>query len=243
MGDVADDFYNPYYAAPAVGSTAVYNYSEPVYVESQPVYVESQPVVVQTPAAAPVASPTLPEIPQPEAPADPPAAAEDPKVKEAGALFDGARDAFKSANYSGALQQIDKAIQVLPNDAALHEFRSLVLFAEKKYTEAAGVIYSVLAVGPGWTWDTVKALYNDPKSYEAQLRGLEAFVKANPKDAASRFLLSYHYLVLDQREQAVKLLNEVVAMNPKDKLSEAMAKAISQSLEPAVGDKPKVQGT
>ena len=134
---------------------------------------------------------------------------------------------------------MDQAIKVLPNDAALHEFRALTLFAMKKYKDAAGTLYAVLAVGPGWTWDTVKSLYAKKETYEQQLKDLTAFAQANPKDAAAQFVLAYHCLVLDARDTAVKYLNRVVELNPKDQLAAAMAQAISQSLAPA-DDKPKV---
>src|SRR5262249_43749678 len=160
--------YNPYYEAPPVQSSVVYDYSQPVpvYVEAQPVVVESPPTTVVVQQEVPVASPTLPDAPAPQAPSQPAAEpAIDPKVKEAGAHFDRARDAFKNEKYPDALAAVDQAIQVLPNDAALHEFRALTLFAMKKYKDAAATIYSVLAVGPGWTWDTIRSLYAKQATY------------------------------------------------------------------------------
>ena len=44
-------------------------------------------------------------------------------------LFDQGREAFKTGNYTSALSFTDQALRSLPNDPALHEFRSLVLFA------------------------------------------------------------------------------------------------------------------
>jgi predicted TPR repeat methyltransferase len=62
-------------------------------------------------------------------------------------------------------------------------------------------------------------IYRDVNVYTAQLRGLEQFTKANPADAASRFLLAYHYLVLDHRDAAVKTLRRVLELQPKDELA------------------------
>ena len=68
------------------------------------------------------------------------------------AKFDSARAAFGTGDYAGALQLTDEALKVLQNDATLHEFRALVLFAVGKYDLAAGPLYAVLSVGPGWDW-------------------------------------------------------------------------------------------
>jgi hypothetical protein len=241
MLGASNSFVNPYYVAPVVGSSVVFNYSEPVpvFVDSGPVVVQSPPTTVIVQQDAPVASPVIPS----EAPAAEPAKEQepevDPKVKEAGVQFDVAREAFKNQKLDEALTAVDQAIKILPTDAALHEFRALILFAQKRYQEAAAVLYSVLAVGPGWNWDTVKALYNDPAVYEKQLNALMEFVKQNEKDAASRFVLAYHALVLDELDTAVKLLKKVVELNPKDELAAAMAKAIGESLTPR-DERPKV---
>ena len=42
----------------------------------------------------------------------------------------------------------------MPNDASLHEFRALVLFALGQYEQAAATLYAVLSNGPGWDWTT-----------------------------------------------------------------------------------------
>ena len=72
----------------------------------------------------------------------------------------------------------------MPRDSVVHEFRSLVLFALKKYPEAASAIYAVLSAGPGWDWTTMGSLYPSVGAYTPQLRALEEFVKANPKSVA-----------------------------------------------------------
>ena len=246
----AASFVNPYYVAPAVSTSVVYDYSQPVpiYVDAPSAYPDtidnSTTIFVQQPVQTqdvPIASPVIPDAPQVVA-ADPqpqpPAQPEDPKVKEAGMRFDVARDQFKGGSYADAVASLDKGIKVLPNDTALHEFRALALFAQGKFSEATPVIYSVLAVGPGWSWDTVKSFYADWHTYEQQLNRLKAYVDANPKDAGSRFLLAYHMLVIDDRQQAVNLLNQVTTLNPEDQLAHAMSTAIAQSLTPATPATP-----
>jgi tetratricopeptide (TPR) repeat protein len=108
-------------------------------------------------------------------------------------VFDQARTAFQRGDYRQALALTDKAIQELPTDATLHEFRALCLFALKDYKQAAATLYAVLAAGPGWDWDTMNYLYPDAVTYTAQLRTLEAYHKANPGSAEAGFVLAYHY--------------------------------------------------
>jgi tetratricopeptide (TPR) repeat protein len=153
----------------------------------------------------------------------------DPAAEQAVAIFDEARDAFFRADYATALARVDDAIKQLPSDANLHEFRALTLFAMKKYPEAAETIYAVLAAGPGWNWETVRDLYADPEAYTAQLRALEDYVRRNPNVAASRFLLAYHYLVIDAEDRAIHELERVSQLHPDDQLSAELAKALRQS--------------
>src|SRR5262249_56341432 len=114
--------------------------------------------------------------------------------EEAVAKFDQARAAFLEGNYDQALKLTDEAVAKLPHDAVLHEFRSLVLFALKRYTESAAAIHAVLAVGPGWDAKTLSGLYPDMSTYTAHLRALEAARNQNQRDADLRLLVGYHYL-------------------------------------------------
>ena len=117
---------------------------------------------------------------------------------------------------------------MLPNDATLHEFRALVLFAVGKYDLAAGPLYAVLSVGPGWDWTTMAGLYPSIDVYTAQLRKLEAFVTANPSSTAGRFVLAYHYLTQGHIDDAVAQLKAVVALAPQDTLSAQLVRQFSK---------------
>jgi predicted Zn-dependent protease len=150
--------------------------------------------------------------------------------------MDDARGAFRAGKYDSAQQLIERAIEKLPGDATLHEFRALTLFAQKKYKDASATIYAVLAAGPGWNWETLKSFYDDEQTYKDQLRALEDHSRANPKAAEDHFLLAYEYLVLDSRDTAVKQLEEVVQLLPKDQLSAALLKALK---EPPKDDRPE----
>jgi tetratricopeptide (TPR) repeat protein len=188
-------------------------------------------------AQAPVESP--PQVSQeapPEEPAVEPQSEVPPEVTQD---FEAAREAFKGGEYATSLKMIDAAIKGLPGDATLHEFRALVLFAQKKYKDAAAGIYAVLSVGPGMNWDTMSGLYPNVDTYQQQLRALEAYQRDHPNASDGHFLLAYHYLVMGYTAQAVKQLEYVSKLVPTDKLTPELVKAFTQ--EPDTG-KPKAEG-
>lgn len=138
--------------------------------------------------------------------------------------LDAAVGAFKQNNYDAALDLVNQGIKQQPDDAVLHEFRALVLFAKGDYQQAASTIHSVLAVGPGWDWTTLSGLYSDIGLYTTQLRSLEGFVKQNPQDAAGHFLLGYHYMSDGYPDAASKQLQQVVALVPNDNVAANLLK-------------------
>lgn len=185
-------YYNPYWYPP-VTQTVVYNYSTPIPVATN---VGADPNLAATNNSGP------PPSPQSENPA-----------------FDAARAAFRAGDYRAALASVDTAIAKTPTDSVFHEFRALTLFALQDYKQAAGVIHSLLAVGPGWDWTTMSGLYADPDAYTQQLRALEQFTRANPKAADAHFLLAYHYTTTGHSEAAATQLQQVVKLMPTDKLA------------------------
>jgi tetratricopeptide (TPR) repeat protein len=206
-------YVNPYAAAAPV-------------VVAQPTVIQ-QPVVVQQPVPAQATVSATPPVDysQPLATSTPPPdpAVADPAIQ----TFDAARAAFKSGNYAEALRETDQAIKSLPNDAALHEFRALCLFALKQYDQAAGTLYAVLSAGPGWDWTTLSSLYPGIDTYTAQLRALEDYVGEQPSSASARFVLAYHYLTQGHTEAAVDQLKQVVQLQPSDKLSAQIVAQLS----------------
>jgi tetratricopeptide (TPR) repeat protein len=134
--------------------------------------------------------------------------------------------AFKGGDYATAMRECDQAIELLPGDTNLHEFRALCQFARKKYKDAAGTLYAVLAAGPGWDWATLSSFYPNEEAYTRQLRALEGFARANPKDASAHFVLAYQYLVLNQPAAAIDQLAEVVKLQPNDKVSSGLLDAL-----------------
>lgn len=160
--------------------------------------------------------------------------------------LDAAADAFKQNNYDAALDLVNQGIKQQPDDAVLHEFRALVLFAKGDYQQAASTVHSVLAVGPGWDWTTLSGLYADVGIYTTQLRNLEAFTKQNPQDAAGHFLLAYHYMSDGYPDAAARQLKQVVDLVPNDtvaasllKMTTSQAQEGNQTSEPAANPTPQ----
>lgn len=194
-------YYNPYpVPAYTVGGTVV-DYSEPL-VSSAPI---EQYITVDTGGDA-----TDQTSSDSTAPGVPPAAV---------SSFDLARSDFRMGQYEKSLKSLDGAIALLPKDVALHEFRSLVLFALGRYHEAAAAIHAVLAVGPGWNWTTMSGLYDSVDDYTSHLRALEGHVEENSDATDARFLLSYHYLTCGHTGEAKRELSEVVKSQPKDSVA------------------------
>jgi len=193
-----------YNSASVFGSTGTRVYTNP--------YVTGTPITVGTVNYS---------NPLPQPPSTIPSVSE-----EAMQPFREARTAFRRGEYKSALELVDKAIQKVPDDPTLHEFRALCLFAMKDYKQAAQVIYPVLAAGPGWNWDTIKGLYGNPDTYTAQLRALEDSYLANPKEPSGSFLLAYHYMVLDYPKNARTHLENVTKLLPNDPLAPELLKAM-----------------
>jgi tetratricopeptide (TPR) repeat protein len=194
-------YYNPYYTSPVVFGDTTIDYSQPL--------VMAAPAVAASDAQA--------------APAD---GAQSP-ADRATALLDAARDAFTQSNYTQALTQCEQAIALQPNDLVAHEFRGVTLFALGRYKEAAGPIYAVLSVGPGWDWTTLSSLYPDVNVYTEQLRALEHYVTANPNATDARFVLAYQYMTCGYGDAAAQQLKAVVQQNPKDQLSAQLLSALT----------------
>jgi tetratricopeptide (TPR) repeat protein len=153
--------------------------------------------------------------------------------------MDAALVAFQNGDYAGAQRNSERAIGLVPRNTNLHEFRALCQFADGNYKDAAATLYKVLAAGPGWNWNALSSLYADPQVYTRQLRALEQFVKDHPSDASGRFVLAYHYLVLDHRGQALDQLRQVAKLQPQNKVSAGIVKALENAGKPeSAADKP-----
>jgi tetratricopeptide (TPR) repeat protein len=208
-------YVNPYYSAvpAAVVAASPYDYSQPVVVNN---YVTNDGDLTD---ASTVAGATA-------------TAESAPAAAPSDAAFDAALSAFKKGNYAAALTGCDKAIKLAPNDSVIHEVRALTLFALGRYPEAAATLNAVLAVAPGMDWTTLSGLYGSVDAYTDQLRKLEDFCRANPDNAASSFVLAYHYLVGGYAEMAAEALKVVVAKQPGDVVAKRLLEAIEREAQP-----------
>jgi tetratricopeptide (TPR) repeat protein len=190
-------------------------YTEPIVIDGGAPLDYSQPVQVVQYVDAGAAAPATGEAVAP--------AVSDDAINN----FEAARVAFFNGEYPQALTLVDKSLGKMPNDPALHEFRALVLFAQKQFKQSAGTIYAVLAVGPGWDWTTLVGLYPNVSIYTEQLRVLEAFSKANPGSADGRFLLAYHYMTMGHNDAARKQFEEMLKILPGDSVATQLVQTLS----------------
>ncbi|MFY7893316.1 MAG: tetratricopeptide repeat protein, partial [Pirellula sp.] len=221
---------NPYYVAPAVGTTTVassvpYDYSQPVVVNN---YITAES---QGSTASSTSSPTTNANPTSNA-----------NIEASFGDFDKGLSSFKEGNYQAALNSFNTALSKNSGDPVVHEVRALSLFALGDYTSAAVALNSLLAAAPGMDWTTVSSLYGNSDDYTAQLRKLEEYCKANPKNPASAFVLAYHYLVIGQKESAIRALKVVVENQPKDVTAKRMLEALDPKPIEAKAAAPKTEG-
>lgn len=208
---------NPYYVEPYTYGSTVIDYSQPLTVyESPTTIVQAAPVDPGVPVdpAAPVTS---------EAPVQTAADSLPPGVSQVAMTnFDEARESFYQGNFEQALESANKALETMPKDAVIHEFRALVLFALGRYKEAAAADYAVLSAGPGWDWTTLATMYPNVEIYTEQLRKLEQFVNEHPDEADGRFLLAYHYITMGHTDAAKAQLEKLVQLTPNDRLAKQL---------------------
>lgn len=152
-------------------------------------------------------------------------------AEKASVALDRAREAFRVGDYVSASSAIDEAISHTPGDPVLHEFRALTLFALGRYDDAAGVLNSVLASGPGWNWDTMIGFYDNPDRYTDQFRKLEDYVVSNPDSAAPHFLLGYHYMVCGSLPEAKNMFDQVVDLQPRDTVAKQLQSLLGDSVK------------
>jgi hypothetical protein len=195
-------FYNPYVVQPIAGQSVPFDFSQPVVVNN---FMTSE-----TSGSESVAKNTTAD-----------------SANQLGLdAFNRGLAKFKEASFRDALSEFNLALTKLPGDPVVHEVRALTLFAIGDFKGAAANLNALLASSPGMDWTTMSGLYGDIGLYTDQLRKLEEFTKANPTDAASHFVLAYHYLVMDADEAAITALKVVVANQPKDVVARRMLDAL-----------------
>ena len=94
---------------------------------------------------------------------------------------------------------------------------------------AAAVAYDVLNAGPGWDWTILQSFYSSPDVYTQQLRAPEHYISVHANKAGPRFLLAYQYMMLGHFKAADHQLTTVVALEPRDKLSQNILAALKHA--------------
>jgi hypothetical protein len=84
----------------------------------------------------------------------------------------------------------------------------------------------------------MRGLYPDEDTYTRQLRALEEHIRRDLHSPEARFVLAYQYLVLGSKDEAAKQLKEVVRVQPQDKLSAALVRALTTPARAAASPAP-----
>ena len=130
--------------------------------------------------------------------------------------------AFRARDYMAANRDWQHAVVDDPSNGALAMKLALAMFAVGKYREAAGTTQQVLVLLPQEKWGQAvsdyKKLYANPKDYMDQLKSLAKAAADKPNDPALRFLLGFHYGYSGRVADAVRELNKLVQLEPKDQL-------------------------
>ena len=114
----------------------------------------------------------------------------------------------------------------ISNDPVLHEFGALCLFAQGDYSRAAAVLNAVLAAAPGMDWTTMSSCIRMWIPTRNSCGSWRRLPSEKPTDAAARFVLAYHYLVVGHTDAAIGELKAVVENQPGDKVAQRMLDAL-----------------
>ena len=143
---------------------------------------------------------------------------------------------FKSGQYADAAYAFRHALVDDPNNGVLMLLLAQSLFAEGKFSEAAGALQVGMLMMPTDQWGVVvenyTELYNDNQKFTDQLRALEKARKEKTEEPGLRFLLGYQYGYLGYPSNAVKELNKAVELAPQDELAAKLREAMQAKLSP-----------
>ena len=128
--------------------------------------------------------------------------------------------AFRSADYEGAIRAWQHAMVDDPNNGALVALMAQALFAIGQYDSAAGTVQTAMQMLPETEWGSVvknySQLYGNIGDYTTQLKALENARDAKPDNPALRFLLGYHFGYLGYPKQAVRELDKALDLQSQD---------------------------
>ena len=197
----------------AYGCPSPYTPFAPVYVPVPvPSYADQNPYAVDNSVG----------LPTDNADYTPSSGTTDPAAVSSESFDQQGEYAFRARDYMAANRDWQHAVVDDPSNGALAMKLALAMFAVGKYREAAGTTQQVLMLLPQENWGQVvsdyKKLYANPIDYLDQLKSLAKAAADKPNDPALRFLLGFHYGYSGRVADAVRELNKLVQLEPKDQL-------------------------
>jgi hypothetical protein len=197
----------------AYGCPSPYTPFAPVYVPVPvPSYADENPYAVDNSVG----------LPTDNADYTPSSGTTDPAAVSSESFDQQGEYAFRARDYMAANRDWQHAVVDDPSNGALAMKLALAMFAVGKYREAAGTTQQVLMLLPQEKWGQVvvdyKKLYANPIDYLDQLKSLAKAAADKPNDPALRFLLGFHYGYSGRVADAVRELNKLVQLEPKDQL-------------------------
>jgi len=232
----------PFFAVPFQSYSGYYPYCDSFYFGAYgcpPPYTLFAPVYVPVPVPSysdenPYAVDNSVSLPADNGDYTPPSGTTDPTGVSSESFDRQGEHAFQARDYMAANRAWQHAVVDDPSDGALAMKLALALFAVGKYREAAGTTQQVLMLLPQEKWGQAiseyKKLYTNPKDYSEQLKSLAKAAADKPNDPALRFLLGFHYGYSGRVADAVRELNKLIQLEPKDQLG--------RKLRDLMADKP-----
>ena len=220
----------PFFVVPFQSYSGYYPYCDSFYFGAYgcpPPYTPFAPVYVPVPVPSysdenPYAVDNSVSLPADNGDYTPPSGTTDPTGVSSESFDQQGEHAFQARDYMAANRAWQHAVVDDPSDGALAMKLALALFAVGKYREAAGTTQQVLMLLPQEKWGQAisdyKKLYTNPKDYSDQLKSLAKAAADKPNDPALRFLLGFHYGYSGRVADAVRELNKLVQLEPKDQL-------------------------
>ncbi|HEY2838716.1 MAG TPA: hypothetical protein VGJ26_06195 [Pirellulales bacterium] len=127
-----------------------------------------------------------------------------------------ARQSIHEADYQAALLNLEPVLKVSPANGEAWMAESQALFGLGRYPEAATALHFSMRNLPREAWGepvrNFSRYFRSSEEYTARLRALEAYVRANPAEAAGRYLLGYHYGYLGHATEAKRELEIAIKL-------------------------------
>jgi tetratricopeptide (TPR) repeat protein len=153
---------------------------------------------------------------------------------------------FKAGRYAAAIQNWRHALVDDPHNGGLVLMLSQALLQLGQYDEAAGAAQAGIRMLPAEKWGAVvvnyKELYGNFQEYTSQLKVIEKARDAKPESPAIHFLLGYNFGFLGYPKHAVRELDKVIELEPKDEIAVKLRDYFKAKLEPGSAVTPAPTG-